>query len=48
MGDPEEHKDEELTVKADTPKEEGPKTEEKEPEKDPIRHNGEDDQPEVA
>jgi hypothetical protein len=47
MGDPEEHKDEELSVKADTPapKEEGP-SEPKEPEADPIR-KGEGDQPEV-
>jgi hypothetical protein len=47
MGDPEEHKDEELSVKADipAPKEEGPSEVEKEA--DPIRP-GEGDQPEVA
>jgi hypothetical protein len=47
MGDPEEHKEEELTVKSDAPKEEGPKTEPEEKEADPVRP-GEGGQPEVA
>jgi hypothetical protein len=44
MGDPEEHKDEELSVKEPTPKEESAPTPEKE-ETDPIRPPETDDQP---
>jgi hypothetical protein len=46
MGDPEEHKDEELSVKEAAPKEEVPPVTEK-TETDPIRPPGTDEQPEV-
>jgi hypothetical protein len=45
MGDPEEHKDDELSVKEPAPKE--PEAKEPEKEDDPIRGTEEEDEPEV-